>query len=283
MAKQVIKIGEGGQKLAVILPSLLCNYNCSYCRIKSKTRSNYEHELDEWFEALTRIGGPIIHIAGGEPTALKGFEESVIKYQSSVRMTTNLWKHPERYKPEFWQKFEYLTLSFHPEYTTIEKFAEKVSFLVKLFPDPDNCPRMACTIVAFPQYLDSIKDWIARLSDLGVNARGQYYNAPANDSTKTYTDEELKKLKELNIPMSASVAGQEAHAQALLKSCDAGRYYVHIDMRGRAKRCSRDNMSPGNIFDGTFKWFEENKNCITACTEACDLSFAKHTGSKNVS
>ena len=276
MPKPIIKIGEGGQKLAVILPSLLCNYNCSYCRIKSKTRFDYEHELDEWLDALIRIGAPVVHIAGGEPTALKGFEEFVVNYPSSVRMTTNLWRDPSKYSLEFWQKFEYMTLSFHPEYTTIEEFAEKVDYLVKLFKDPDECPRMACTIVAIPEYLDNITGWIEMLSDLGVNARAQYYNAPADDSTKTYTDDELKRLKQLNIPMSAKVAGQEVYSKPTLKSCDAGRHYVHINMRGTAKRCSRDKLSPGNIFDGTFKWFETNKNCVTACTEACDLTFTEH-------
>ncbi|UCD36416.1 MAG: radical SAM protein, partial [Nitrospiraceae bacterium] len=276
MAEKMTKIGEGNSRLAVITPSLLCNYNCPYCRIKKKERGDYEYTLREWFDALVRAGAPVAHVAGGEPTVLRGFEEFVVKYPSPVRMTTNLWKHPSMWSPEFWRKFEYITLSFHPSHTSFEKFSEKVAYLADFFQKAGEGPEMACTIVAYPEYLDSIKDWIARLTELGVKARGQYYNSPANDATKTYTRDELERLKDLSIPMSAQVAGQEVYAERTLKECNAGMYYTHIDMRGNARRCSRDRMSLGNIFDGSFKWFGEHQQCQTACTEACDMAFARY-------
>jgi SAM-dependent methyltransferase/MoaA/NifB/PqqE/SkfB family radical SAM enzyme len=269
-------IGENGNKMAVITPSLLCNYNCPYCRIKAKKRSGYEHELSEWSDALVKNGAPVIHVAGGEPTVLKGFEEFVIKYPSPVRMTTNLWKDPSKWSREFWHKFEYMTLSFHPSHTSFGEFSDKVARLMKVFADTDRRPEIACTIVAYPEYLDDITGWIERLTGLGVNARGQYFNAPANDSTKTYTDYELNKLKDLNIPLSSKVAGQEVFSELTLKECNAGMHYTHINIRGIARRCSRDQVSLGNIFDGSFRWFEKRQHCKSACTEACDLAFAKY-------
>lgn len=193
MKNNAIKIGENAEKLAVITPSLLCNYDCPYCRIKAKKRSDDERDLHEWSDALVKIGAPVIHVAGGEPTILKGYEEFVVGYPSALRMTTNLWKHPSKWSPEFWRKFGYITLSFHPEYTSFERFSEKVSSLVDIIDRAGCGPRLACTIVAFPEYLDRIKYWIDGLTGLGVNARGQYYNAPANDSKKTYTEREYVK------------------------------------------------------------------------------------------
>lgn len=273
-------IGPDGYRLAVVTPSLLCNYDCSYCRIKAKVRADYERELEEWLKALVGIGAPIIHMAGGEPTVLKGFEDFILDYPSPVRMTTNLWKRPEKWKPGFWRKFEYITLSFHPEYTTIDTFAEKVSELTSIV--GDEGPRLACTIVACSSYLDDIQDWIERLTRLGVKARGQYQNAPANEKTKTYTESDLVKLKGLKIPMSSSTPGQEIASAKTLKSCNAGIFYTHINMRGDARRCSRDQMKLGNVFDGSFSWFGQNRNCVTACTEACDHTFATYRILRNL-
>ncbi|MDP7000735.1 MAG: radical SAM protein, partial [Candidatus Poseidoniaceae archaeon] len=187
MNQQQTKIGKDGAKLAVIAPSLLCNYDCSYCRIKSKTRAPGEHELSKWCDALVGIGAPITHIGGGEPTVLKGFENFALDYPSRLRMTTNLWRHPSLWHEDFWQKFEYLTLSFHPEHTTFEEFRDKARYLTDKFTGQDIAPRMTCTIVAHPKFLDTLERWVTELCAVGVDARGQYFNAPAGSELRTYT------------------------------------------------------------------------------------------------
>lgn len=273
---------DSNSYLAVITPSLLCNYDCSYCRIKSKTRANDEHDLTEWLEALKLIGSPIAHVAGGEPTVLPGFEDFVLAYPGLLRMTTNLSRDPSRYDTKFWCKFDYLTLSFHPEFTSFEKFLESAKFIHENFGVASNGPRMACTIVAHPKFLNVISGWINALKAVGVEARGQYFNAPANSNLKTYSEEELILLKEIGIPMSTLTPGQQEIDTPTLKSCNAGMYYTHINRRGDARRCSRDNLSLGNIFDGTFAWFPKEKQCSTLCTEACDHTFAKFSIVKRI-
>lgn len=276
MKRKMSVIGNKDKKMAVISPSLLCNYNCPYCRIKTKEKSKHEHELKEWAEALKKIGAPVVHISGGEPTVLDGFEDFVVNYTSPIRMTTNLWRDPYKWGKGFWEKFEYMTLSFHPSHTSFEEFSRKVVSLNKIYSEQESRPEIACTIVAYPEYLDRFRDWIDRLIAIGVNARGQYYNSGANDSTKTYTEKELRKLKDMDIPMSSNIAGQEVYSEKTLKECNAGMFYAFIDTRGNAKRCSRDSLKLGNIFDGSFEWFESEKECISFCTEACDLTFTKH-------
>ena len=277
MSKPVIKIGKDGQKLAVITPSLLCNYDCSYCRIKAKTRAADEHEMTDWLEAMIRIGSPVAHIAGGEPTVLNGFEQFALEYPGSLRMTTNLWKHPSKWNIDFWGKFEYLTISFHPEHTSFEDFRDRAKYLTEMFSNDDESPRLACTIVAHPKLLNDIERWVNELKAAGVNARGQYFNAPAGSELRTYSDDQLKKLKDFNIPMSSGTAGQEELDAPTLKLCDAGMYYTHINRRGEARRCSRDQTKLGNIFDGSFSWFKEEQKCATPCTEACDHTFSTFT------
>ncbi|MBB4313573.1 radical SAM protein [Roseospira marina] len=280
MSRPVADIGPGlGQtRLAIILPSLLCNYDCPYCRIKAKTRQRGEHTLAAWRDALIGIGAPLVHIAGGEPTVLKGFAEFVLGYPAPLRMTTNLWRAPDRWPPGVWARFEYVTLSFHPDHTDFDAFAARAARLLALFHRrEDQRPRLACTIVADPRWIDALPDWIERLTALGLDARAQYLNRPVGDAGSTYTAADLARLRALGVPMSSDAAGQEAHADNGAKMCDAGMAYCHIDPRGNAHRCSRDPLWLGNLFDGSFDWLDGPRRCETACTEACDRTFARFT------
>jgi len=274
--RPVEPIGPGGRRLAVILPSLLCNYDCPYCRIKAKRRQPGERPLVDWRDALMAIGAPLVHVAGGEPTVLKDFAAFVLGYPAPLRMTTNLWRPPEDWPPGFWERFEYVTLSFHPDHTDFDGFAARVARLHGLFRRrPGLRPRLTCTIVADPRWIDALPGWIARLRALGLTARGQYLNRPAGDPSPTYTVRDLTRLRASGIPMSHDRAGQDIHATNGPKLCDAGRFYAHIDPLGDARRCSRDRLSLGNLFDGTFAWRAGETRCDTACTEACDRAFAR--------
>jgi len=266
----------GERRLAVILPSLLCHYDCPYCRIKAKVRQKGERALAEWRLALIGIGAPLIHIAGGEPTVLKGFADFVLGYPAPLRMTTNLWRPPNQWPPGFWERFEYLTLSFHPDHTDFDGFAVRAAGLLDLFKGRDTLrPRIACTIVADPRWIDALPDWITRLNALGLDARGQYLNRPTGDATPTYSAGDLARLRGLGLPMSSDSAGQEVHAANGPKICNAGVAYCHIDPKGNGWRCSRDRLWLGNLFENSFDWLEEERRCDTACTEACDQSFAR--------
>jgi len=273
--RPVEPIGPGGRRLAVILPSLLCNYDCPYCRIKAKRKQPGERPLTDWRDALIAIGAPLVHVAGGEPTVLKGFADFVLGYPAPLRLTTNLWRDPKAWPPGFWERFEYVTLSFHPDHAAFDAFAKRAARLRGLFDRRTALrPRIACTIVADPRWLDRLPGWIEHLQALGLTARGQYLNGPAGDPTPTYTGAELDRLRTAAPPMSLDDAGQDIHATNGPKRCDAGRFYCHIDPLGTAHRCSRDRLSLGNLFDGSFAWREEDARCDTACTEACDRSFA---------
>jgi len=275
VSRPVEAIGPGGRRLAVILPSLLCNYDCPYCRIKAKRRQPGERPLSAWQQALIGIGAPLVHVAGGEPTVLKGFADFVLGYPAPLRMTTNLWRPPEDWPPGFWERFEYVTLSFHPDSAEFEAFAARAATLAALFDRRAALrPRLTCTIVADPRWIDSLPGWIARLRVLGLEARGQYLNRPVGDPAPVYSDADLARLRALGLPMSSDQAGQEAHEDRP-RLCDAGMAYCHIDPTGAARRCSRDRLSLGNLFDGTFAWLDGERRCDTACTEACDRTFAR--------
>jgi hypothetical protein len=267
----------GGRRLAVILPSLLCNYDCPYCRIKAKTRQPGERPLTDWRDALIAIGSPLVHIAGGEPTVLKGFADFALGYPAPLRLTTNLWRDPRDWPAGMWQRFEYVTLSFHPDEADFDAFAARAAALPALFRGREAlAPRLACTIVADPRWIEALPDWIARLEALGLTARAQFLNRPAGDPTPTYTAAELARLRALGVPTSSPIAGQEAwQAEAGARLCDAGRAYCHIDGRGEARRCSRDGLSLGNLFDGSFDWLDGDRVCDTACTEACDQTLTR--------
>ncbi|SDD62477.1 radical SAM protein [Rhodospira trueperi] len=276
MSRPVEAIGPGGRRLAVILPSMLCNYDCPYCRIKAKARRPDERPLTDWRDALIGIGAPLVHVAGGEPTVFKGFADFVLGYPAPLRMTTNLWRDPDQWPPGFWERFEYVTLSFHPDFTDFDDFARRAGVLRALFDRREALrPRLTCTIVADPRWIDSLPGWIARLRALGLEARGQYLNRPAGDASPVYSDADLGLLRALRVPMSSAAAGQEVHGADGPRLCDAGTAYCHIDPNGAARRCSRDRLSLGNLFDGTFDWLDGERRCETACTEACDRTFAR--------
>lgn len=274
---EVIGLPPGGRRLAVILPSLLCNYDCPYCRIKAKTRQPGERALTEWRRALTAVGAPMVHIAGGEPTVLKGFADFVLGYPAPLRLTTNLWRDPRDWPAGMWERFEYVTLSFHPDETDFEGFTARARALSDLFRGRQALkPRLACTIVADPRWIDPLPDWIRRLEVLGLPARAQFMNRPAGDAAPVYTPDQLTRLRALGVPTSSPVAGQEVWSdEADPRLCDAGTAYCHIDGRGEARRCSRDRLSLGNLFDGSFAWLEGERRCESACTEACDRTFAR--------
>ncbi|MBB4285833.1 radical SAM protein [Roseospira goensis] len=268
--------GPGGRRLAVILPSLLCNYDCPYCRIKSKRRQPGEHALSDWSAALIGIGAPLVHVAGGEPTVLKGFAAFVLGYPAPLRMTTNLWRDPTAWPPGFWERFEYVTLSFHPDFTGFDAFVARAAALHGLFDRrPALRPRLTCTIVADPRWIDALPGWIARLRALGLAARGQYLNRPVGDPTPTYSPAALARLRASGVPMSSDGPGQEAYPSTGSRLCDAGTAYCHIDPFGTARRCSRDRLELGNLFDGSFAWRTGDHRCDTACTEACDRTFTR--------
>ena len=138
-----------------------------------------ERPLTAWRDALIGVGAPLVHIAGGEPTVLKGFADFALGYPAPLRLTTNLWRDPRDWPPGLWERFEYVTLSFHPDQTPFEAFAARASALAALFRDREALmPRLACTIVADPRWIESLPDWLMRLGALGLTARAQYLNRP---------------------------------------------------------------------------------------------------------
>lgn len=118
-----------------------CNYHCSYCLPELNTNSDLHLEIEPMKKFVdlvvdhyvNKIGHKhiLFSFTGGEPTLWKGMEEYIIYLHSkNIRcgLTTNgsvglnFWKRTSRY-------FDYICLSYHPEFADPERFAQTFEFL----------------------------------------------------------------------------------------------------------------------------------------------------------
>lgn len=247
-------------RYAVICPSEICNYRCSYCSQDHKHLKT-DRPLSQWLTALKAIGAPEVHLTGGEPTFFKGIEDFVLNYPSAINMTTNLSYDPEKFSPDFWQKIKHHTLSFHPEFTSLEEFKERVQKLYSLIKNPDDA---VITVVAVPGIVERLPKIITELNKTGIQARGQYAILP----DLNYSEQELQTLKK--VPMSAEESAQILYDHQAPKLCNAGMFYTQIKADGSAYTCLGNSTYMGNVFDGSFKWMPHELICRKTCQFACD-------------
>lgn len=239
-----------------------CNYRCPYCFFEGKwdeygKRTKYL-SVDEWMAYWRRIhdkyGAFSIIITGGEPFLYPNFiglikELSQISYH--INISSNSSGDLKKFVEEIDPRKVSLSLSYQPEFDSLEDFVQRVMFLRKY--NFDGC----LNFVAWPPYLKNInyiKDTLALKGEslkvipfFGEYRGHNYPDSYAEEERKLIGIDEswFKKVKRMN------------------SLCAAGQRTALVFPDGKVARCGRigEDMLLGNFFDSNFKLLDTPLPC----------------------
>lgn len=241
-----------------------CNYRCSYCFFAGKwqeyrKRNAYlspEEWLGHWRRIYDKHGAPYLIITGGEPFIYPNFIE-IIKGLSQICYHINISSNSsgdlKRFVEEIDPQKVSLSISYQPEFDTLDNFLERALFLRRH--KFDGC----LNFVAYPPYLKDIEYNKKIFSSIGEplslkiipffgECRGISY-------PQGYTQEE-KGLIGIDDAWFSKVRKKGA-------PCPAGRDTALIFPDGKVARCGQIGEARllGNFFESNFKLLDELSPC----------------------
>lgn len=256
------------------VPTMKCNFNCSYCFVGDSSKRPKEtmfdnHSPEEWIEAMKQYKDKKIEIYmwGGEPFLLDG-TYTVLKAWMDMdnilpgcRIDTNLYfadKIAERCPSS---KLK-LNCSYHMQYHTLEQQYEKI----KKLKDLDMVGMMNFVASEYnlkklkEDYNMTVHDLINQFSEIGVfvNIAGDF--AYANNDQYPRRDEYMNFIMQFISPEEWKLLRGNPHKC----KCDAGKSFFTINNDGRITSCIDDKVY-GNYFEGTIKPARWAKSCKKVC------------------
>jgi MoaA/NifB/PqqE/SkfB family radical SAM enzyme len=239
-----------------------CNYRCPYCFFEGKwdeyrKRTKYLSPAEwivYWKRIYDKYGPSNIIITGGEPFLYPNFIE-LIKELSQISYHINISSNSSGDLEKFVEKIDprkiSLSLSYQPEFDSLEDFLERVVFLRKY--NFDGC----LNFVAWPPYLKNIHSIKDRFASRGEFLKiipffGEYHG---NNYPESYTDEE-RKLVAIDETWFKKVKRKNS-------LCAAGQRTALVFPDGKVARCGRigENMLLGNFFDSNFTLLDSPLPC----------------------
>ncbi len=138
--------------------SYRCNYRCSYCPYWEKgQRERYpDVSMQRWREIWDRIFEKYwschIRFSGGEPTIYPNFFDlvAILLEKNTVDITTNLSFDISQFMKKVKPGAISVSASFHPEFSEIKTFLDKILFL-----HHNGYPSTIC-YVAYPPHIEKI-------------------------------------------------------------------------------------------------------------------------------
>ncbi len=245
-----------------------CNYRCSYCTQRFlDDRKAWARDLPKFIEGFLALPGDWeIKLSGGEPTLHPSFETLCGSLSAGGRrlsMVTNLSAPLSRYQ-RFFETTEkkpgILSASYHPEYTALDPFLEKLSALAQL-----RSSHVHATVVATQSRLPELPALRSRFQNLGLELRIQ----PEKQDREVidYSPAEIAQLHSLGGHNGTGLISPDFSG----RMCWAGARYLIVDHKGNAWRCypARKSRSEylGNLLEGSLLLSAEPRLCrYSACT-----------------
>ena len=287
-----------------------CNYNCAYCYAPKPQDITFgnnpnniakygklENIIDSWKNIYDKYGSSRIRLDGGEPSIYPNFFE-IIKELSKIhrlQMNTNLSFDVNKFCDVANPETIRVDASLHCEYTKLDTFVEKLSFLkqkgYKLtvsyvgYPDfLENIPLAKKTIEKmeipffvhpysgfyedrqYPQsYTEQDKKFIydidceSKIELVWRQDRKSKYKDKTNINIgKKWSKEEIEKFQQIKQKQF-----EEKIKFGKYKICEMGRMYARIYPNGNTYRCcsSDGNTYLGNLFDKSIRLLEKPEKC----------------------
>jgi MoaA/NifB/PqqE/SkfB family radical SAM enzyme len=257
-----------------------CNYQCSYCNTpkpwdppdkwdKNRDKIVYPHIdklLEIWQDIYDKYGSCEIHITGGEPFVYPSFLK-LIHFLSNIHtleIITNLSTDVNDILNNVTADRVRIGTTFHPEFVDLNEFLQKHLVLRK------NGFETWANYVAYPPQMGKMAGFKKEFDKLGISFNMQPYMGFLNgkEYPAGYDAEELAHLKGcydnediVNTKTIEWKTGTD-YKKTKDKLCRMGQMYAKIYPNGDAYRCCGPHKETiGNIFNGTFKLFNEARPC----------------------
>lgn len=244
-----------------------CNYRCPYCwfegsavRELKKVYISADEWIRRWDYLYRRYGAVHIEITGGEPFIYPYFQELIkgISIMHTIRITTNLSANIANFLSQINPERVKVISSFHPSFTELETFLEKVLLLKERgFGD-------TVIYVAYPPQLKQIKyfDEIFRQKGIVFSVTPFWGKYKEQNYPDNYSQEE----REILIPYLGDdikrVEFTLAKKSPKGKLCRAGQQFALLGDDGMVFRCGQlKNKVIGNIFDENFSFLDMPTPC----------------------
>jgi len=247
--------------------NVACNYRCPYCQPEKyiERRENFEKIIKIWEKIYMDYGPCHISFSGGEPTIYPDFFKmlkGLVKYHT-IELITNLSFNVDKFINNFTPEQARIGASFHPDMVDFESFFEKVKKIHL------NEFEIWVTYVGYPPNLGKLGYYKERVEELGVHFSILPFNGSYNGKNypRDYTGEERKIIfneAKTDQPNKETVEWKLVENKDVQKGkiCKMGFKYARIYPDGNAYRCcAKEAEFLGNIYEGTFKLFEEPKVC----------------------
>lgn len=180
----------------------VCNFSCSYCPENLHNGKEWlklddaYNILDKIEEKNNRVEGrtTAITFSGGEPTLWKYFPNLLEKISKNKKISTYVVSNgsmPLRWWKNNLEKIDFLTLTYHIEYTNIEHFIELIKLCRKYK------KKFQIFILMYPQYWDECIGVLKRLVEFkDVNVIPKLYRINFQD-VYPYSKKQLNQLEKL--------------------------------------------------------------------------------------
>jgi MoaA/NifB/PqqE/SkfB family radical SAM enzyme len=274
-----------------------CNYRCTYCHAPKpwnpNTRKTVYPGIKKWIDIWKKIyddyGETEMVISGGEPFIYPNFIELVSKISQMhiIEFCTNLFFNVDSVVNNMNPKRVRIGTSYHPQYTELDIFIEKVNIL-------KNAGFEVWTnFVPWPPFISQLEDIKQTFEKNGIKIILQPFIGEYNSKhyPQGYSTEEKKMLgiftDEANIKTVEFKTTNESNKKG--KLCRMGENYAFIHPDGEVDRCCKDHtLKLGNIIEGTFKLLEkpavcmaQECNCWRCMLVETEPNWVKHWGRNN--
>ena len=287
-----------------------CNYNCTYCYAPKPQDITFENNpnnvarygkkekiIDSWKYIYDKYGSSRIRLDGGEPSIYPNFFE-IIKELSKIhrlQMNTNLSFDVNKFCDVSNPETIRVDASLHCEYTKLETFSEKLSFLKQ------KGYKLTVSYVGYPDFLENIplaKKTIERMNipflihpysgfyegkqypqsyteqdkkfiyDIDCESKtelvwrqerkSKYRDKKNTDKARKWSEEEIEEFQQ-----EKQKQFEENIKTGKYKICEMGHMYARIYPNGNTYRCcsSDGNTYLGNLFDKSIKLLEKSEKC----------------------
>lgn len=240
-----------------------CNYRCTYCFFEGKwdeysKRNIYftpEELMGFWSRVYKKYGPISLIITGGEPFIYPNFIE-IIKRLSEVCCQINISSNSSGDLKSFVEEVNpekvSLSLSYHPQFDTLENFVERLLFIRRH--QFNGC----VNFVAYPDFIENIGDYQEKLAAINEPLKiipffGEYRG-------KVYPESYLPQEQKI-IGIDESWFKKVKRRGSL---CPAGQKTALIFPDGKVARCGQigEKMVVGNFFGPDFNLLNEALPCI---------------------